>query len=190
MIRKLNSLKKLVLAGALGVAGLVPAASTFAGDRWDHGDRYDHHDWHHDNHDNGHYFFGIRIGEPYPAYPAPVTQRVWVAPVYQTVCDHVWVEPVYRTDCDRVWVEPAYQARNVVRWEHGRRVVCSEQVLVAAGHFEDRPHQVLVTPGHFEDVQRQVVLTPGHWEDRPVVVAAPVAPANDSFSFSFGYHGH
>jgi hypothetical protein len=189
MIRKLNSLKKLVLAGTIGVAGLLPAASALAGDRndyrrYDRGDRYERRDWGrgYRDHNDTRFDFGIRIGEP---YPAPATERVWVAPVYRTVCDRVWIEPAYRTECDRVWVEPVYEFRNVVRWERGRRIVCREQVLACAGHFETRERQVLVTPGHFENVERQELVAAGHWEYQTVAVAQPA----DSFFFRFGYNG-
>ena len=62
-------------------------------------------------------------------------RRVWVEPVYEERNTQVWVEPVYRTEtvpvfvneyfetkCDRVWVEPVYEVREVVRYEHGRRI--------------------------------------------------------------------
>lgn len=123
-------------------------------------------------------------------------RRIWVEPVYRTVCDRVWVEPVYRTECQRVWIEPVYQDVQERVWipdrwevqrfqtvENGRRVMRERRVLVERGHFEVRcrkvmvregcwqevPRQVLVCAGHWQTIERQELVTPGHWEEvRPV----------------------
>jgi hypothetical protein len=158
--------RKLMLA-AVAATGLIPLTAK-AHDRIDlafgHGDVLFNVDF---GHDHDHFA------------PQPVvvdqcaTERVWVEPVYQTVCDHVWVAPVTQDAVQRVWVEPTYEDRDVVVYaRHGREVV-REQVLVAPGHWEDQHTQVIVTPGHYEDVSRQVLVTPGHFEDRPVAVAVP-----------------
>ncbi|MBV8781045.1 MAG: hypothetical protein JO353_06580 [Phycisphaerae bacterium] len=97
--------------------------------------------------------------------PAPV-DRVWVEPVYRTVCDRVWVDAVTQDQCTRVWVPDQYEQR-VIRYGHHK---CVEQVLVAPAHYEDQHQTVVITPGHWEDVQRQELVSPGHWEERTVVV--------------------
>src|SRR5947208_2508843 len=59
-----------------------------------------------------------------------VCDRHWVEPVYQTVCDHVWREPVVNTVCERVWVPDRYDVQDVARWRHGCRVIVRERVLL------------------------------------------------------------
>src|SRR5688500_9520136 len=75
--------------------------------------------------------------------------KVWVEPVYRTVCDRVWVEAEYRTVCEKVWVAPEtkvvcekiwvpdrYEHRTVVRRDrHGHVIRCEERVLVQRGHY-------------------------------------------------------
>lgn len=116
-------LTKIGLKSALAVAslGVLPTAA-FAHDH----DRF-RFDIHVDNR-------GIAI--------APV-------PVYENREVRVWVDPVYRTVCDHVWVPDRFEWRDVAYGYHGRRV------------YHER---VLVEPGHYEDVQRQEIVTPGHWE--------------------------
>src|SRR4051794_27477253 len=41
-------------------------------------------------------------------------RRVWVEPVYRTICRRVWVEPVVRYDYERVWIPPRYEWREIV----------------------------------------------------------------------------
>ena len=188
-----------VVAGLTGVT-LAAAPVSYAGearryygpDRRDGGTQNWHRDGHHDDNDFG-FGLNIRIGEP---YPAPRRERVWVEPVYRTVCEKVWVEPVYRDECERVWVEPVYRtvcdrvwvpARvevsyvDRVGW-HGRvyrdrveRVVAPghfeevrRQELVTPGRWEEHPRRVLVTAGFFRTVERQELVSAGHWEWRPV----------------------
>jgi hypothetical protein len=74
------------------------------------------------------------------------------APVFENREVRVWVEPVYRTVCDRVWVADQYEWRDIVHYENHWRRVYHERVLVQGGHYED--------------VQRQEVVMPGHWETR------------------------
>ena len=108
---------------------------------------------------------------------APVIQerRVWVEPVYRTVCEQQWVPAVYRTVCDRVWVAPVfqkvcervwvpdrYEKRRII---HENHLVTVERVLVECCHYEDRPREVVVTPGHFQDVQRQELVCDGHYQN-------------------------
>ena len=85
----------------------------------------------------------FRIGFP----PVVVTQS---DPVYVDREVRVWVEPVYHTVCDRVWVPDQYEYREVVYGRHHWHEVAQERVLVAPGHYEDVNRQVVVTPGHFE----------------------------------------
>ncbi len=105
-------------------------------------------------------------------------RRVWVEPVYRTVCDRQWVEPTYQTVTERVWIAPTessrtervyvpeqYGYRDVVRCdEWGRRRVCREQVLICAAHYEDRQVGCVEIPGHYQDVTRQQIVCDGHWQ--------------------------
>jgi len=96
------------------------------------------------------FHFGFRFGMP----PVVVEER----PVYVDREVRVWIEPVYRTVCDRVWVPDQFEDREVVFYHHGWRHVRHEQVLVVPGHYQDLPRQVLVTPGHFETRIERVVV--------------------------------
>jgi len=155
--------------------------------------------------DHGHAVIGVRIEENC----AP--RRVWINAVYENRETKVWVEPVYRTECvpvfvneyfetkiDRVWIEPAYEVREVVRFDHGRRCLSRERVLVRAGgwqnverrvcvpaHYRNEDRQVLVTAGHFECRTDQVCVREGHWN---VIETGHVE--HDRFAFGFGWHGH
>src|SRR5205809_829252 len=116
---------KSILALAAG-AGVFSMPTTAMADHYDrrHDDRR-HDERRHDER------IDIRYGP----------RRVWVEPIYEERTTRVWVEPVYRcetvpvfvneyyeTKCERVWVEPIYEIREVVRYEHGRRVCCRERV--------------------------------------------------------------
>ena len=104
--------------------------------------------------------------------------RVWVPPVYKTVCDRVWVEPEYRTTYDRVWHEPVvkterervwvparYEDRWVTRVDfRGARVRVCERVCVEPGHYEERRREVVVRPGYWETVERRELASAGHWK--------------------------
>jgi hypothetical protein len=203
---------KTGVAWAISLAALAALPSTaLAGDRYDHDDRYDRgsrysrdDDW------RGRDFaarvdVAIRSGGSWERVsPAPVPcaeERVWVEPVYRTVCDRAWVPATYRTVIDKVWVEPVvehrtdrvwvpdrYETRDVVGYDqYGRRCTRREQVLVECGHFAYRPCDVVVTPGyfkecprqelvcdgHWDNVERQELVSAGHWEVRPVIAAAP-----------------
>jgi hypothetical protein len=106
-------------------------------------------------------------GGGYEYRPVILEERVWVEPLYRTVCDRVWVEPVMQREVyDRVWVPDRYEWRETVCWEYGRRVVRGVSVLVEPGHFEDRCRDVVIVPGHYEDRPRQELVSPGHWETR------------------------
>src|SRR5689334_14456983 len=93
----------LTLGLATGAVALV-AAPAHAWERERYHDRYDHHD-HYDHHDGN---VRVDVGFGQRCEPRVVERqvRVWVEPVYRTVCDRVWVEPVVRTECERVWVPP------------------------------------------------------------------------------------
>ena len=135
--------------------------------------------------------------------------RVWVEPVYRTVCDQRWVEPLYRTVTDRVWCPPVVQQVHERVWvgdkyewrpnsNHGGTVGVTK-VLVKAGHWEDRCRDVIVKEGHFDEVrrqelvcaghyetvERQEVVTPGHWETRDRRVTATDSRDNFNIDLSF-----
>jgi hypothetical protein len=119
----------------------------------------------------GHVNIEIRSGG-YERVPEMCEERVWVEPVYRTVCDRIWVEPVMQKVHERVWVPDRYECREVVRWECGRRIVRREEVLVERGHYQDVCRDVVVSPGHYEDRPRQELVCAGHYETRRV--ARPV----------------
>ena len=174
----LGSVATLALAG--GVPAVAQAGHDY--DRYDRvGDRYDH--------DRPRVELGIRIGEPSPGHDGRYDRRetrfgtrevrVWVPPVYKTVCDKRWIEPVYQTVCEKKWVEPVYQTvcekawvpdvfetRECRRYDPrcGRTVTVIERVLVRPGHFENRDRQVCVTAGHFETCERRVCVAEGRFE--------------------------
>ncbi len=114
--------------------------------------------------------------------------RVWVEPVYQTVCDRVWVAPACQTVTERVWVPDRYEERQVVRgygWD--RRVVC-ERVLVQPAHYELQNHEVQVSSGYWTNVERQVCVAPGHWETRVDRIAyADHSPHVERLHIEFGH---
>ena len=224
MVRKLSSFLKVSCMSAVAIAALAASPSSALAGRND--DRGRGNDFRRDDHDRDHRsggggYFGISIGGrsggpacPPPCPPPPpvceVPTRIWVAPVYRTVCEQRWVEPVYRTVCDRVWIEPVtrtdyerawipdrYEWREVDRYANGKCYKSREYVLVEAahwgdvprvtvlvpGHYEDRPRQELVCAGHFETVERQDLVAPGHWEylGRPAaVVVERPAPRYES----------
>lgn len=167
--------RKLTTILAAAAALMIVPAATFA------------HDRDHDDHDRWNATGGVRVNFDFgrPHVEERATQ-VWVEPVYQTAVDHVWVAPTYRTVTDRVWCPPVtqnvtqrvwipdrFEGRDVVRYEHGRRCIVRENVLVAPGHYEDRVTQVEVTPGHYDEAQHQELVCAGHYEDvqRQVLVA-------------------
>ena len=201
-----NLVKSKAIAGVLATAAVAVVPSFAMADHrgWDRDDWRGRRDWHDDHHDHGGGFVGISIGGggycPPPVGPPPicaparpviVEDRVWVEPVYRTVCDQrwvpatyrtvidrVWVAPVTRTQCDRVWVEPRYE------WVDGQRVMTEpghyvdgqpREVVVTPGHYEDRSRQELVADGHYESFERQELAVPDHFETRcrEVVAVAP-----------------
>jgi len=156
---------------------------------------YDRRDWR----DNDR-----RVDIRYDDYRDRVSEeRVWVEPVYRTVCDQRWLEPVYRTVTDRVWCEPVVQHVTERVWVPDRyetrpvdpfgRTVALKKELVKCGHYEERCRDVMIKPGHFDEVcrqelvcaghyetcERQELVTPGHWEVRERCAI------NDRPSFSF-----
>jgi hypothetical protein len=116
-------LKGLVAAGVLGIA---PTAA-FAGHR-----------------DDVHVDF--RFGPHGPS----IDFRHVEPERYENREVRVWVEPVYRTVCDRVWVPDRFEDREVVRYWRGRRRVSVERVLCEPGHYQEVQRQECVTPGHYE----------------------------------------
>ena len=123
-----------------------------------------------------HESFEFRIGGSRgPEHCEP--RRVWVEPVYRTVCDKVWVEPVYEDRCEKVWVEPVYrevhekvwvpdrwECRKQVCHERGRRVVREVRVLIERGHWDQVCRKVCVREGHFQEVRQRVCVAEGHWK--------------------------
>lgn len=153
----------LLLGGAAAVAALGAGPSLAQADRYER-DR------------DGRFRderIDFRIGERRDRFEE---RRVWVEPVYRTVCDKVWVEPVYRTEVQRVWCEPVYQTvcekvwvpdryevREVVRNEHGRRVIRRERILCERGHYVEQNRQVLVSAGHWDNVEKRFCVSEGYW---------------------------
>jgi len=125
MISKLGSKAGLKGLLAAGVMGIVPTAAFAA------------------PHDD------VRVDFRFGPHGPTIDVR-HVEPVYENREVRVWVDPVYRTVCDHVWVPDRFEDRQVVSYWRGRRQVHVERVLVQAGHYED--------------VERQEVVTPGHWE--------------------------
>ena len=106
----------------------------------------------------------VRVWVP-PVYKT-VCDRAWVEPVYRTVHERVWHEPVVRTECERVWVPARYEERWVTRVDfRGRRVRVCERVCVEPGHFEERRREVVVKAGCWETVHRQELVCAGHWKN-------------------------
>jgi hypothetical protein len=207
----IGRIAKSGVASVLSLAALAALPSTAGagdrGDRYDRGSRYSRDDWRRDNlrHESRggtRVDIDIRTGPTWERVPAPpvvLEERVWVEPVYRTVCDRVWVPAAYRTVIDKVWVEPVierridrvwvpdrYEWRDVVRYDEcGRRICRRERVLVERGHFGSRPCDVVVAPGHYkecprqelvcdgrwETVERQELVSAGHWETRRVAAA-------------------
>ena len=171
----------LILAGAAAVAALGAGPSLAQADRYDRGG-YDR-----GGYDRGGYGryredrVDVRIGDR----DRCEERRIWVEPVYRTVCDKVWAEPVYRTECERVWCEPVYktvcekawapdryEVRETECYERGRRVIHRERFLVERGHYFEENRQVLVTPGHWDNVEHRICVSEGRWtqmERREVV---------------------
>ena len=140
----------IVLAGGLAVASMAAApAPAQAGD----------------------FSIGFEFGSHHRGNESIVrverTARVWVPPVYRTVCEQVWIAPVYRTVCERVWVPDRYEERcEWVGYGHFRRER-TVRVLVEPGHYEERERQVEVAAGYYKTVERQELVCEGHWEERP-----------------------
>ena len=114
--------------------------------------------------------------------------RVWVDPVYRTVCDRVWVAPVVRTECERVWVPACYEWRYVTRRDHcGRRFRIRERVEVAPGHFEERRREVVVRAGRWVTVERRELVCEGHYEWRTESVRVVGGGWRDRTAIGFGF---
>lgn len=157
-----SRIRNLVLCSAAAVA-ILPAAS-FAGGRWDKDRKHD---------------VDVRVDIDLSRGRFPHhDQRIWVEPVYRTVCDRVWVEPVYRDVCDRVWHEPVYETRiervwcepryeyrDVVKIDFmGNRIRARDRVCLEQGHWDDREARVCVREGFWEDVTRRELVCAGYWK--------------------------
>jgi hypothetical protein len=118
-----SGLKGMLVASAIGLA---PTAA-FAG--------------HHDD-----FRIDLRIGSRGPA----VEWRELRPRYYEDREVRVWVDPVYRTVCDHVWVPDRFEFRDVVEYHHGYRHIVRERVLVDRCHYQDVPRQELVCAGHWE----------------------------------------
>jgi hypothetical protein len=166
-------MKRLIATSALALAAAaavfsVPTAAR-AGDRFDI--RFESRDRRDRDCDRV-----SRVWVP-PVYEDRCT-KVWVEPVYRTVCEKVWVPERYEVKCDRVWVEPVFEYREVVRYEHGRRCCVRERVCVRPGgyqtverrvcipgYYRTEDRQVLVCAGHFEERRERVCVREGHWDE-------------------------
>lgn len=114
--------------------------------------------------------------------------RVWVEPIYRTVCDRVWVTPACQTVTERVWVPDRWEDRQVVRGYGWHRQVECERVLVQPAHYELRTREVQVGRGHWENVERQELVSAGHWETRVDRVAcADNGPQLERLHIEFGH---
>ncbi len=118
-----------------------------------------------------------------PCPPQPVVYdpaRVWVEPVYRTVCDRQWVPATYRTVDAQVWVPATTTAaatrrvfvpdqcgwQTVVAFDRwGRPCRTRQWVVLVPAHDEDRCDAAVVTPAHYETVQQQQLVCEGHWAD-------------------------
>jgi len=156
---------KFAIAGAAAVALGAPAitqAADYRGDRHDDHREvrhdYDRHDYRHD--DRARVAVQLNLGRFQPE------RRVWVEPVYRTVCERHWCEPVYQTVCEQVLVPAVYEDRQVQFYEHGRLCTRIEHVLVSPEHSEKRDRQVCVTEGHWDTIDRQELVADGHWDFR------------------------
>jgi len=196
----------LAASGACMTLGAAPAqAGEFRGDR--------------DNRTA----IGVEFGfhdydrRPEPAYAVRET-KVWVEPVFRTVCDKVWVEPIYRTVteqvyrapetktvCEKVWVPDRYEVRTTLRRDRGRVVRCEDRVLVEPAHYttvervvevcpgrwETETRQELVCAGHFDNVEHRDLVTPGHYEiRRDRVVVDRDDHHGENFHVGFEYRKH
>jgi hypothetical protein len=181
---KLRSKTLLTLAVAAGLSGLAPTSAR-AGDDGRYGDPwgrdYRHTVEHryertHRDHNHGKSQIKVDVNFGRPRYEERRV-RYWVEPVYNTVRERVWVEPVYKTECERVWVPPVYntvyedvcvparyELRDCVRYEHGRRIVVRERVLVEAEHHRRVARNVCVSEGRWDTVERRVCISQGHWD--------------------------
>src|SRR5437763_15209630 len=81
----------IVLLGTLGLAALPASAQVWI-DANQLGGKLP--DW-----------VDARYLHPPPQAEPPTYQRVWVEPVYRTICKRIWHEPVYQSVCERIWVE-------------------------------------------------------------------------------------
>jgi hypothetical protein len=95
------------------------------------------------------------------------TARVWVPPVYRTVCEQVWVPPTYRTVCERVWVPDRYEERVESTGYGPYRRTRTVRVLVEPAHYEEIERQIEVAAGYYRTVERQELVQAGYWEERP-----------------------
>jgi hypothetical protein len=204
---------KTALMLATAAAGLGIAAPAMAHDRdgWGRGRYYDGRVEASNIGFNIDILFGSRERRPEPACEPARVERVWVEPVYRTVCDRVWVPAEYRTVCDRVWrepivedrcervwCEPVYKTVKDVKIIGMTRYIVERRVLVSPGHWDEVHRKVVVAPGHWENVERQELVcdahwktverqelvSAGHWEER--TVAAPI-PARPWDNYDRGY---
>jgi hypothetical protein len=164
-------------------ATALSTAQAFAGDRgYDRGREYGYRQrWEEHNRESHDDEARVGVNIEFGRSPTRYEERqvrVWVEPVYKTVCDRVWVEPEYRTVCDRVWREPVVRIECERVWVPARyeehwvtRVDCRgwrervcERVCVEPGHFDERRHEVVVKPGCWETVERRELVCAGHWK--------------------------
>jgi len=180
-MNRMNAIKRVltskwILGSAAALAIGIPAVANADPVRFDHRDvehreverrddnrrDFDRHDDHRgyehrdDRHD--HVGFDLRIGRQ--------PERVWVPPVYRTVCEQQWVAPVYNTVTEQILVPDRFEDRTVRYQDHGRWCTRVDHLLIEPAHYITQTRQVCVTEGHYQNVDRQVLVTDGHWETR------------------------
>lgn len=191
---RFRSLRRALLASA--VAGVLALPATALAGRWDKDDarqddrrehREDRRDDNrraadaHDRRSGGSIRVELEFGRDRDRQRyddcVEYEKRVWVEPVYRTVCDRVWVEPTYRTvtervwrepvyeeRCERVWVPERYERREVRFWDGCGWRVRFERVCVEPGRWETRTTRVCVREGYWEDVCRRELVCEGRWQ--------------------------
>ena len=214
MIKNLlnNGAARKILAAAVlvGTFAALPSAPALADrGKWDRDDEkrddsgHDRRDDRHDDRRRDHgdvrvdFGFGPRIEEREEIHVG----KVYVEPVYRTVCDKVWVEPVYKTVRDkievpavtktiseRVLVPDRFEERDVVGIDfRGRRCTIRQRVLVERAHYERVERTIEVVPARTDTVERRVLVSEGHWEVKRERVIVEERRHDDGFLLNLDF---